>query len=97
MSTLTTGSTHRLQLTATKDGATWDLTNATVSLVLTDPDGTDTTYTATILSAAGGTAYYDLATSILNQAGTWKRVWKVVQSSVTMWSVREKFHVSRGA
>ena len=98
MTNLTTGSTHRLKLAATKDGVTWDLTGATVSLVLTDPDGNEATYSATLSGTpTDGTAYYDLSTSILDQVGTWKRTWKVVQSSVTMWSTQTKFQVSRGA
>ena len=38
---ITKGSTHRFQLTATTDGTTWDLTGATVTLVLVDPDGNE--------------------------------------------------------
>jgi hypothetical protein len=97
MPTITRGSTHRFQLTATKDGAVWDLTGATVTLFLIDTLGAETSYTATISSPSGGVAYYDVATSVLTQAGTWSRAWRIVQSGVTMWSVRTGFDVVRGA
>lgn len=98
MASITKGSTHRFELTATKDGVTWDLTGAVVTLALTDPAGNEDTYTATLSATpTNGVAYYDVATTVLDQAGTWSRVWKVVQSGVTMWSTRQPFHVARGA
>lgn len=98
MSAITKGSTHRFQLSALKDGVTWDLTGATVTLSLTDPENNEATYTATLSATpTNGIAYYDVATTVLDQAGTWSRVWKVIQSGVTMWSARQNFHVARGA
>lgn len=97
MTSITKGSTHRFTLNATKDGATWDLTGATVTLVLVDPSGNEINCSATLSAPTSGVAYYDTSTTDLDEVGTWQRVWKIVQSSVTMWSVRTNFHVSRGA
>lgn len=96
MATITKGSTHRFQLTATKDGVVWDLTGATVTLYLIDTAGVQTNYTATISDPTAGVAYYDVSTSVLNQSGQWARAWRVVQSGVTLWSVRTGFYVTRG-
>ena len=97
MPTITKGSTHRFQLTATKDGAVWDLTGATVTLYLIDTLGVETNYRATLSNPTAGVAYYDATTAILSTSGQWSRAWKVVQSGVTLWSGRTGFFVTRGA
>jgi hypothetical protein len=82
--TLKAGSTYRFKLTATKDGAVWDLTGATVTLLLRKPDATQETKSASLLVAASGTAYYDSLTTDLAAAdrGRWWRAWRVVQGSI---------------
>lgn len=94
---VTTGSTIKFELDADKDGETWDLTDATVTFYLTDPSGNRAEYAGTIDSAASGLASYTVATSVLNKVGTWKRQWKVVQSTVTLWTTPREFYVSLGA
>lgn len=90
---LTTLSTYRFKLTATKDGATWDLTGATVTLKLRKPDGTQVTKSASLLVAASGTAYYDCSTSDLGDPGRWYKSWRVVQSSIDVTTPRKAFVV----
>ena len=91
---LTVGSTYRFKPdgdSILKDGAIWDLTGATVSIIFerTDVgdellDGTSFTRTATVSNAAAGEAYYDCLTTDLDVAGIWSRAWKVVQGSITI-------------
>lgn len=94
---ITTGSTIKFELDADKDGATWDLTAATVTFYLTDPSGNRAEYAGTIDSASNGLASYTVATSVLDEVGTWTRQWKVVQSSVTLWTTPKEFYVMLGA
>lgn len=79
------GSTISFVLNAQKDGATWDLTAATVSLYLRDPEGNwSSANSATLTDATGGVATYTTSTSDLDAEGQWARQWVVVQSSVTL-------------
>lgn len=93
---VTTGSTIKFELDADKDGATWDLTAATVTLYLTDPSGNEASYTATIDSAANGLASYTVGTSVLDERGTWKRQWSVTQGAVTLHTKPKEFYVDQG-
>ena len=94
-SVLTLASTYRMKLVATKDGEVWDLTAATVTLLLRDPSGNATTKAASLLVAADGTAYYDTLTTDLDEVGVWSRAWRVVQGSVDVTSVPTLFTVVR--
>src|SRR5262245_22708921 len=102
---LVVGGTYRLSpggenpagtLTALrKDGATWDLTGATVTLQLKDPSGNVTgPFTATVSSPSGGIAFYDLLTTDLDEAGVWYVKWKVVQGSLSLPSEWIEFRVN---
>ena len=93
---ITTGSTHTFRLIATKDDTTWDLTGATVTLYLTDPDGVETSYTASLTDEDNGIADYTVATSVLDQVGTWQRQWRVAQSGVDLTYTPKKFGVEEG-
>lgn len=89
------GSTQRLQITARKDGAVWDLTSATITLFLRRPDGKETEYSATASSPTSGIARYDAAASVLNKTGNWIRTWKIVDGSVTQYSEEIPFRIVR--
>lgn len=102
---LVVGGTYRLSpggenpegtLTALlKDGVTWDLTSATVSLLLKKPDGTTLTRSASIAApATAGIAYYDTLTTDLDVAGIWHRSWKIVQAPITLYTSSIEFEVT---
>lgn len=91
--TLTVSSTYLWKLTATKDGVAWNLTGATVTLLLRRPDGTTATKTATVVNAAGGVAEYTGLTTDLDVSGSWTRTWRVVQSNIDVRSVPQRFLV----
>ena len=79
------GNTHKFKLTAQKDGSTWNLTSATVTLQLVNPStGAVSNKAATLDTPASGIASYTTTTSDLGVAGEWKRYWKVVDGSVTL-------------
>lgn len=66
-----------------KDGAVWDLTGATVTIIFTPPSPAAAfTRTATITDAAAGVASYQCTTTDLNASGAWARQWHVVQGSI---------------
>lgn len=80
---LTVGSTYDWRLNqAKKDGVVWDISAATVTLLLKSPAGTVTTYGATLYDAANGRAKYVGVGSELTEAGTWHRVWRVQQAGI---------------
>jgi hypothetical protein len=80
---LTVGSTYRFQAKpVTKDGTTWNLSAATVQLLLRDPDGNVYTRNATVTDAANGVAEYVCTPADLNVPGTWTRRWKVTDGGV---------------
>lgn len=83
---LTIGSTYDWRLNqASKDGVAWDLTGATVTLLLKSPTGQVTEYPVTSLyDAANGRAKYVGDGGELNAAGTWQRVWRVRQDAVDL-------------
>jgi hypothetical protein len=91
--TIVAASTYRMKLTARKDGVIWDLTAATITLILRSPSGTVSTKSASILVAADGTAYYDLTISDVTTEGRWRRAWRVVQGSLDLRSEPRQFLV----
>lgn len=83
---LTSGSTYLFVLVAKKDGETWDLSNATVQLILRDPSGTQTTKTATVFNGPAGIVRYsspaaDLSTIDTNTA-RWARRWVITDGGI---------------
>lgn len=87
------GDTPRMRMTATKDGTTWDVTGATITFYLKDPDGNVESFAGTIETAASGTFYRDLATTVLDEEGRWAKRFKVEQSGVVAHSDWEEFPV----
>lgn len=91
---LVVGSTYRFRATITKDGVAWDLSAATVYMILEDPDGVQTTNLATVESpASAGIVHWDNATTDLNQAGDWRRCWEVQDGAVVQRSLPIVFGV----
>lgn len=79
------GNTHKFRDTISKDGAVWDLTTATVYLVLVTPSGNELpAKVATIENAASGIAYYTTTTLDLNVPGLWRRYWRVTDVGGTI-------------
>lgn len=91
--TLVIGSVYRFVLTALKDGAVWDLSDATVTLYLKKPSGTILTKSATVHDPDNGGARFDCATTDLDSSGLWSRSWRVVDGSVTQESLPILFTV----
>lgn len=87
-------STHSFKLIAEKDGAVWNLSSATVELILRDPDGIETTNNATVTDGANGIASYSSAASDHSKPGNWKRTWKVTDSSIVQKSRPIPFRVT---
>jgi hypothetical protein len=81
---LTVGSTYNFQLTATKDGRVWDLSQASVQLLLTDPAGNVTARAATVTNGPAGLASYNTLPADLLQEGSWRRAWKVLDGGVVL-------------
>jgi hypothetical protein len=73
------GTTKRFRLTATRDGSTWDLTSATVKLLLEDPSGTVTEYAATVSNPTAGVAEYTNLAALFTTSndGAWEKAWKI--------------------
>ncbi len=81
------GDTVDFTLNARKDGSTWNITGATVTLYLQKPDATVLSpFSATVSGGADGIAHYQVATTVLSVAGTWGLQWKVSLSGVVAWS-----------
>ncbi len=88
------GGTYTFTLHASKDGVTWDLTAATVTLILRKKGGSAALLAASLVSSGtGGVATYTTLTTDLASGGTWYCSWKVVQSSITVESAEESFPV----
>lgn len=75
------GGTYNWKLTATKDGAAYDLTGATVVLTFVSPSGTRTQYTFT---AAASSPAYENPTGLITTHGEWIRSWKTTLSGVVL-------------
>ena len=72
LSPLCIGSTEKFQVSAFLDGVFWDLTGGSAILILSDPNGNKTSYTATIF---GGGAFY--VWTMAGTPGTWLRAWSL--------------------
>lgn len=85
--------TYTFSLEAKKDGVTWDITGATVTLIFRKPDGTTSTKIATITSGVGGLAEYTTLTTDLDVISTWSRAWNIVLGSIDVRSEPIAFSV----
>ena len=91
---LVVGDTAIFGLAVKKNDLTWDISGATVELYLRDPSGNwSTAYSATVTSGADGEAQYSAATTVLDEAGTWFRQWKVSVSGIVKYSDGQEFEV----
>lgn len=82
---LVVGDTADFTIHVKKDGAVWDISGATVTLTLRDPDGnTVGPFSATVSNGPGGIAHYQVADTVLDQSGDWARQWKVEKSGVEL-------------
>jgi hypothetical protein len=94
------GNTYRFTPNETgvlKDGAIWDLTGATVTLILTDPANVETRHVATLTAPTAGLAeYLSLVTDIV-AVGQWLRKWRIVQGAIDVTSPAVPFFVVAGA
>lgn len=78
--TLYQESTYTLEGTFTEDALPYDLTGATVTVILRRPDDTEVTLSASAASpATGGVAECQIDTTDLDQEGVWHRCWRVVK------------------
>ncbi len=87
------GGTYDFKLTASKDGVVWDLTAATVTLILRKKGRSAALLSASVTSAVNGVAEYTTLTTDLSSGGTWYCSWLVVQGSVSVESPEEAFPV----
>lgn len=92
----TTGSTIAFETTITRDGDTWDLTDADVTLYLVKPSGAVLTKSATILDETAGTVRYTCTTSDLDEVGEWGYRWRVEQTGVDVVQELQKIWVAEG-
>lgn len=80
------------------NGVTWVITGGTVLIYLRDPDGNwNAPITATIDDGPGGHAHYTVATTVLDDYGTWVIQWKFTVAGVVKWSDQIEFEVFRNA
>ena len=79
---LIVGSTYAWTLNAKKDGAVWDITGATVTMILRKDDGTESTKSATVTDGPAGVAVYTGLTTDLTEVGGWRRTWRVVLGAI---------------
>ena len=95
------GGNYLWQLSAKKDGVTYNLTGATVTLSFYQPSTvTKRQYTATVTDGPGGLAEYQNPTGTFSPdsagvdvSGDWVRSWKVVKSGVVLESREIRFKV----
>ena len=69
---------------ATSVFGVWDLTGATVTISFIPPSGEASHFSATVVSAADGTARYTNLTTLFNAAGQWGVAWKVSKAGVIL-------------
>jgi hypothetical protein len=75
-----TESTYSVTGTFTEAGVAYDLTGATVTLLMRRPDGTEVSFAAEVSSpATAGIAVAEIDTDDLDQEGVWGRAWRVVK------------------
>lgn len=95
---LTSGSTYLFVLVARKDGVIWDLTSATVVLILRDPDLVESQKTATVFNGPAGIARYSAPVTDIDAVDTvgkpkWARRWVITDGSIVQKSHWIEFSV----
>jgi len=65
------GNVDRLEVTAKKDGAAWNLTGGSVSLTFLSPSGQTFSRDCVAGVAASGLFYYDTLTTDFTEVGLW--------------------------
>ncbi len=73
---LTIGSVESFEQQANLNSLPWDLTAGTVSLLMTDPNGTSYSYPATI---SGGCS--QVTWTVVGPVGVWLRAWSTTDSN----------------
>lgn len=73
---LCVNSTETFQFQGMLDGLPWDLTSGSATLKLTDPNGNNSSITATI---SGGCAFANW--TVVGPAGNWLRAWDIVDAT----------------
>ena len=94
---LTVGSTFLFVHVAYKDGLIWDLSSATVTLSLRDPNGAIVVNSATILSGPAGLVQYvgvvgDITMTDQGQR-KWARRWNITDGAIVQHSHWIEFSV----
>jgi hypothetical protein len=87
------GGTFEFTDTLTKNGVTWNLTGATVTLVLRRPDDTTVELAASGTSLGVVTYTSDDSPQTLDMSGRWMRQWHVVQSAINVYVLPTYFYV----
>lgn len=90
------GNTYKFRLTATRDGAAWDLTGATVTMALRNPAGIAAIKSASVTNAAGGIVEYNSIISDIATSGIWSRSWEITQGTIVQESPIVSFSVTPG-
>lgn len=92
-----TGGTYKFRATITKDGAVWDLTAATVTIVFVPPySAAEFSKTVTKENAAGGIVYYVTAAGLtpdLDVAGQWKLYFHILDGTLDLTTEPYEFSV----
>ncbi len=70
-----------------------DLTGATITISFVSPSGVGSHFSATIVSAANGTAKYTNGSTLFDVAGDWGVSWKVSKSGTILESQITYFKV----
>jgi len=73
---MTVGSTKIFQVQPWLNGLPWDLTGGSARLVLSDPDGINTTLTASIVNGGAQVSW-----TVPLPAGSWLRAWDLTDAS----------------
>lgn len=85
------GDTINLIVFWKKDGSVWDVTGATATLFVKDPDGNVEELAASIADGPAGECNY--VYSSFDTPGTWVRQWRVVKSGITLLTKQIEFQV----
>ena len=75
----TIGSVRTFEWSGLRNGLPWDITGGTAQVILSDPNGNQTTLTATV-GASGFSARANWV--VVAPAGTWTRAWRIQDSGM---------------
>ncbi len=77
-----------------KNGSIWDISGATVTLFLEDPNGDRQGYLATIDDGPNGVASYQVDDTVLAIPGDWVKQWLIdAPVNIEVWSEEVTFTV----